>query len=72
MKNPIDYQLPGDFLGAIKTRPVSEIQGIFQALTTKKLAQIPGCTTTEELIRIQAQAKYCQELEQFFLSEMKR
>lgn len=70
--NPSDYQLPGDFIAAIKTRPASEIMGIFQALTHKKLAQIPGCTTTEELIRVQAQAKFCQELEQFFLSEMKR
>lgn len=66
------YQLPGEFIEAIKTRPESEINAIFDALIAKKLAEIPGCTTTEQLVRIQAQAKYAQELQQFFLAEMKR
>lgn len=72
MKNPVEFQLPGEFIEAIKTRPLSEIDNIFANLVAKKLAEIPGCQTTEELIRIQAQAKYCQELHQFFLDEMKR
>lgn len=66
------FQLPGEFLEAIKTRPQLEIERIFEGLTQKKLAEIPGCQTTEDLIKIQAQAKYCMELQQFFLSEMKR
>jgi hypothetical protein len=70
--NPVDYQLPGDFIEAIKTRPVAEINAIFNALTQRKLAEIPGCTTTDQLLQIQAQAKYVQELHQFFLAEMQR
>lgn len=72
MNNPVDYQLPGTFIEVLKTRPESEINEIFNALVAKKLAEIPGCQTTEDLIRIQAQAKYCQELHAFFLNEMNR
>lgn len=70
MKKP--YQLPGDFIEALKTRPTAEIESIFDELVKKKLAEIPGCTTTDELVRVQAQAKYAQELLQFFLAEMQR
>lgn len=68
----LSFQLPGDFLDAIKTRPEREISDIFQHLADMKLREITGCQTTDELLKVQAQAKYCLELQQFFLSEMKR
>lgn len=70
--NPADYHLPGEFIEAIKTRPVSEIEAVFNALVQKKLAEIPGCTTTDGLLQVQAQARMLQELLQFILAEMKR
>lgn len=70
--NPTDYRLPGDYIEALKTRPVSEHEAVFNALVQKKLAQIPGCTSVEQLLQIQAQAKMLQELLQFLLAEMRR
>lgn len=70
--NPVDYHLPGDFIEAIKTRPLVEINEIFNALVQKKLAEIPGCTSTEQLLQVQAKAQMLQELLQFFLAEMRR
>lgn len=67
-----EYHIPGEMLEAFKTRPVPEWERMFEALLTKKLSQIPGCTTTDQLLQVQAQAKYSQELLQFFLEEMRR
>lgn len=67
-----EYKLPGEFIEALKTRPITEINGIFIALSTKKLAEITGCTSTEQLLQVQAQARMILELHQFILAEMKR
>lgn len=67
-----EYHLPGDFVEAIKTRPVSEIEEIFDELERVKLLEIPGCTSTEQLLQVQAGAKQVLVLKQFFLAEMQR
>ena len=72
MKDPAMYQLPGEFLEVIKSRPMTEISSIFEALTQKKLSEIMGAQGAEELMRIQSQARYVQELHQFFVTEMLR
>ena len=69
--NP-SFQIPGEMLGAIKTRSEKEWMELFERLTTRKLAQIPGCANADELIRCQAGAKEIQSIGQFFIDEMRR
>jgi len=66
------YQIPGEMLEAFKTRPTSEWNRLFDGLVAEKLKQITGCTSTDQLLQVQAGAKELQTLEQFFLAEMRR
>lgn len=72
MNNPIPFQIPGDMLEAMKTRPESEWKLLFKNLIARKLEQTMGCTSAEQLIQVQAGAKELQVLEQFILTEMRR
>jgi len=67
-----EFHIPGEMLEAFKTRPTSEWNGFFEGLVAEKLKQITGCTTTEQLLQVQAGAKELQSLQQFFISEMRR
>lgn len=68
----LPFQIPGDMLEAMKTRPEAEWKLLFKNLITRKLEQTMGCTNSEQLIQVQAGAKELQVLEQFFLAEMRR
>lgn len=73
MSNPsLSFQIPGEMLEAMKTRPESEWKLLFKNLVARKLEQTLGCTNAEQLIQVQAGAKELQILEQFFLAEMRR
>ena len=67
-----NFKIPGEMLGAMKTRSEAEWKLLFKDLVQIKSMQVSGAQTTDELIRIQAAVKGLQELEQFFLSEMRR
>lgn len=66
------FQIPGEMLHAMKTRPESEWKGLFRGLIQQKAMQITGADTEEKRLSIYAGVKELQTLEQFFLSEMKR
>ena len=72
MNDSKEFHIPGPMLEAFKTRPTAEWNALFDALVVEKLKQIPGCTTTDQLLQVQAGAKELQSLQQFFLAEMKR
>lgn len=68
----LSFQIPGEMLAAMKTRPESEWKALFANLVQNKLQQVIGCTSTEQLLQVQAGAKELQVLEQFFLAELRR
>jgi len=70
--NTNEFHIPGEMLEALKTRPQAEWVRFFEGLVAEKLKQITGCTTTEQLLQVQAGAKELQTLQQFFLAEMQR
>lgn len=73
MSTPVkEYHIPGEMLEAFKTRPEPEWNLLFENLVVEKLKQIPGCTTTDQLLQVQAGAKELQSLQQFIIAEMKR
>lgn len=65
-------QIPGEMLFAVKTRPETEWDNLFNSLIIQKSLQVSGCQNTEELIAVKAGVKALQEIQQFFLSEMRR
>lgn len=65
-------KMPGDMIAALKTRPVSEIEGFFKAYKEDVCMRLPSCQSDDDRRNLQALVKGIDEMHQFFLSEMRR
>lgn len=65
-------KMPGDMIGALKTRPESEVKGFFEHYKEDVCLRLPSCLSDDDRRNLQALVKGIDEMKEFFLSEMRR
>lgn len=62
-------EMSGDMIAALKLVPENKVDGMFDEMAVAKAMTIEGCTTADELIKVQAAVKQIREMKNFFKSE---